>query len=513
MKTIKGSTNPKAEEKTFYELSDFIYQFENPLFGKKENEKHIWTLYKQVNNKWKQVSGKIKYGEKVPYTFGEKAVGISFKIEVHTESKNILNKIEKKLTASLVVVPRTKHEPVIGRVILLNRNNADVNKATFNESLSAEARTSNLVGKEITFYLWEEGATEEKKYQKPKTAKVDKNGIAKIKFKLSEYATPQTWMNFFSGNDNTTKKFFVSASYLSKEKTNKTPVSVTEAQQQQPPKQQAEKKEESTGFIEKATNIIAEGIGKIGDYVEEKTRTATSVGSGDVQENPIEENICKCCRIDEETFFSNYEKEFPRRDKKGNLLPMKESLKDSLKKVFTGISQYYSKEKRDCDIRKIAYMLATAKHETAHTFNPIKEYGGKSYLERMYDPILGKSEKRRSMALKNENTQQGDGVKYCGRGFVQLTWKKNYRKTGEKFGVDLISFPEKALEHNLAIKIMIYGSEDGTFTGKALGDYISLDETDYYNARRVINGIDKAATIQGYAEKIEKFLKIKKCKD
>lgn len=278
MKTIKGSTNPKAEEKTFYELSDFIYHFENPLFGKRENEKHIWTLYKQVNNNWKQVSGNIKYGEKVPYTFGEKAVGISFKIEVHTESKNILNKIEKKLTASLVVVPRTKHEPFIGRVILLNRHNADVNKATFNENLSAEARTSNLVGKEITFYLWEEGTTEEKKYQKPKTAKVDKNGIAKIQFSLSEYATPQTWMSFFSGNDRTTKKFFVTACYLSKETTNRTPVSVIESQQQQQPQQQIEKKEESAGLIEKVTDIIAEGIGKIGDYVEEKTRTATSVG-------------------------------------------------------------------------------------------------------------------------------------------------------------------------------------------------------------------------------------------
>lgn len=289
MKTIKGSTNPKAEEKTFYELSDFVYHFENPLFGKKENEKHIWTLYKQVNNKWKQVSGNIKYGEKVPYTFGEKAVGISFKIEVHTESKNILNKIEKKLTASLVVVPRTKHEPVIGRVILLNRNNADVNKATFNESLSAEARTSNLVGKEITFYLWEEGTTEDKKYQKPKIAKVDKNGIAKIKFSLSEYAAPQTWMSFFSGNNNVTKKFFVTASYQLKEVTNRTPVSVTEGQQQQKPQkqqpqQQTEKKDKSAGFIEKATNIIAEGVGKIGDYVEEKTRTATSVGGNSTKQ-------------------------------------------------------------------------------------------------------------------------------------------------------------------------------------------------------------------------------------
>ena len=224
-----------------------------------------------------------------------------------------------------------------------------------------------------------------------------------------------------------------------------------------------------------------------------------------------DEKECKCCRIDEENFFTNYHKEFPRRNKKGDLLPMKESL--SLRKVFKGIKEYYSKDEKDCDVRKIAYMLATAKHETGHTFDPIKEYGGKSYLEGMYDPILGKNEKRRSMASKNENTRQEDGVKYCGRGFVQLTWKKNYRKMGEKFIVDLVNFPERALEHDIAIKIMIYGSEEGTFTGKSLNDYINSNQTDYYNARRVINGTDKAATIQGYADKIEKCLKIKKCKD
>lgn len=293
METIKGNTNPKAEEKTFYELSDFIYNLGNPLFWKRDNVKHIWTLHKQVDNKWKQVSGNIKYGEKVPYTFGEKVAGIPFKIEVYTERQNFLNQVEKKLTASLVVVPRTKNEPVIGRVILLNRDNADVNRARFNESLSAEARTSNLVGKEITFYLWEEGATEEKIYQKPKTAKVDKNGIAKIKFSLSEYAAPQTWMSFFSGNNNVTKKFFVTASYQLKEVTNRTPVSVTEGQQQK-----TEKKDKSSVFIEKATDIIAEGVGKIGDYVDGKTRTATTVGNSDIDKSI--KSKCFCNRDFEE---------------------------------------------------------------------------------------------------------------------------------------------------------------------------------------------------------------------
>jgi predicted chitinase len=131
----------------------------------------------------------------------------------------------------------------------------------------------------------------------------------------------------------------------------------------------------------------------------------------------------------------------------------------------------------------------------------------------MYDPVLGKNEKRKKMALENENTKQGDGVKYFGRGFVQITWKKNYRRMGEKFGVDLVNSPEKALNHDIAIKIMIYGCEEGKFSGKSLGDYINSEKTDYYNARRVINGTDRADIVQEYAKKMEKCLKIKKCKD
>jgi len=284
MKIIKGSANPKAEEKNFYQLSDFIYNLENPLFGKKENEKYLWTLFKKVKNNWKQVSGNIKYGEKVPYTFGEKVVGIPFKIEVHIERKNLFNKNEKVLAATLIVTPRTKNESTIGRVILLNKEKANVNTAKFNESLTAEARTSNLVGKEITFYLWEEGATEYKKYQKPKTAQVDKYGIAKVKFILSDYATPQTWMSFFTGDDAVTKKFFVTASYQLKEVTNKTPVTVTD--QQQP-----ETKKKQSGPIEKLTEIVLIGVEKTAELFDDKTKTPTSIGKAAKQESP---SNCVC---------------------------------------------------------------------------------------------------------------------------------------------------------------------------------------------------------------------------
>jgi len=50
---------------------------------------------------------------------------------------------------------------------------------------------------------------------------------------------------------------------------------------------------------------------------------------------------------------------------------------------------------------------------------------------------------------------------------------------------------------------MIYGR----FTGKKLADYISPDRQDYEDARAIVNGTDKAATIAGYAVKFLAALK------
>ena len=156
--------------------------------------------------------------------------------------------------------------------------------------------------------------------------------------------------------------------------------------------------------------------------------------------------------------------------------------------------------------KKIAYMLATAKHETGHTFEPITERGNRSYFNK-YDPVLANTPERRKRAIDMENTQQGDGFKYRGRGYVQLTWKKNYRKSGEYLKKDLVNNPELALDQKNATKIMIYGMETRMFTTKKISSYISEDSADYLNARRVINGMDKAASIAGYASKLEECLR------
>jgi hypothetical protein len=126
------------------------------------------------------------------------------------------------------------------------------------------------------------------------------------------------------------------------------------------------------------------------------------------------------------------------------------------------------------DYRNLSYMLATTFHETGRTMWPIMEYGSQSYLQ-------GK-----------------DYYPYIGRGFVQLTWLENYEKASGIVDEDLVEFPDLALQPDIAAIIMFDGMFVGWFTGKALEDYFNETTDDPYNARRIINGTDRAEEIAGY---------------
>lgn len=147
---------------------------------------------------------------------------------------------------------------------------------------------------------------------------------------------------------------------------------------------------------------------------------------------------------------------------------------------------------------RLAYILATAYHETAGTMQPIKELGGAGYLTRMYD-IRGS---RPSLAKKMGNVFPGDGIKFAGRGFVQLTWRVNYILAGKKLYVDLVNNPDLALRLDIAAKIIVHGMLEGWFTGASLSRLPatgSANRTQFVNARPIINGTDKADKIAGYA--------------
>ena len=107
----------------------------------------------------------------------------------------------------------------------------------------------------------------------------------------------------------------------------------------------------------------------------------------------------------------------------------------------------WEKERSGEDTRWLAYVLATAYHETAHTMQPIAEYGHGS---------------GRPYGVPDEITH----LAYYGRGFCQLTWKSNYRVAGDFCGADLVAHPELALDPHIAAKIICEGMKDGWFTAR-----------------------------------------------
>ena len=158
------------------------------------------------------------------------------------------------------------------------------------------------------------------------------------------------------------------------------------------------------------------------------------------------------------------------------------------------------------DVRWAAYMLATAYHETAATMAPIDEFGSDEYFNRRYGPHT-------SVGRNLGNTEKNDGARFHGRGLVQLTGRRNHRVMSQRlfdsYGqtVDLVANPERAKDTLTAYRIMSVGMRDGAFTGRALKHYINGAKCDYRNARRIINGTDRAALIAGHADKFERILR------
>ena len=155
------------------------------------------------------------------------------------------------------------------------------------------------------------------------------------------------------------------------------------------------------------------------------------------------------------------------------------------------------------DDRWLAYALATAYHETAFTMQPVTEFGSDSYKIRMYSPHSAVP-KRAAMARANGQRSNQDALDYCGKGYVQLTWRNNYIHMGTALGTPpgnaLGTQPNLALQPDVAAKIMFYGMEHGSFTGKKFATYFTGTTQDWVNARRIINGLDCADKIAVYAK-------------
>lgn len=140
----------------------------------------------------------------------------------------------------------------------------------------------------------------------------------------------------------------------------------------------------------------------------------------------------------------------------------------------------------------VAYALATSYHETAQRMMPVRE--GLSASD----------------AWRKKNLRY---YPYYGRGDVQLTWLENYKKADEKLGLngELVKNLDLALDPDISAKIMVRGMQEGWFSGTRkvryslpvfLPDEVGTVEQ-FTQARRIINLMDKAGMIAGYAMKFQ----------
>lgn len=143
--------------------------------------------------------------------------------------------------------------------------------------------------------------------------------------------------------------------------------------------------------------------------------------------------------------------------------------------------------RRLTDLRWLAYMLATDKHETNATMQAVRE-------------AYWLSEDWRRTHLRY--------WPYYGRGLVQLTWQDNYRKMGEALhkqfpDLDLVKNPDDALRMDVSVAVMFEGmlraeTGVGDFTNRCLEEFFNETTDKPIEARSIINGTDKAQLIAGY---------------
>ena len=162
--------------------------------------------------------------------------------------------------------------------------------------------------------------------------------------------------------------------------------------------------------------------------------------------------------------------------------------------------EYWIKDKR-----QIAYILATVKREAP---NPSWSW------------FLNRREIWRWSWKAYWRVDESTWYTYYGRGFVQLTWKDNYRKMTNKIKsswksfkdndgnilrwseIDLVNNPEIILKSNeLAAFITICWMKYWIFTWKKLDDYINDKGADYIGARRIVNWKDHASKVAKNARK------------
>jgi len=185
---------------------------------------------------------------------------------------------------------------------------------------------------------------------------------------------------------------------------------------------------------------------------------------------------------------------------------------------FVSLFMSIQTDPQNWSIPQASYILATVKHETANTYRCIEEQAphpapappGSSHAEveafhqaaaeAYFNGRYGTPPLSRILG----NVGRGDGYRFRGRGFRQITGRANYRRFAAVLHLGLVSNPGLANNPEISFQILSVGLARGLFTGKRLSEYINDEMRDFVNARRVLNGLDCARGIAADAAEFQR---------
>lgn len=134
--------------------------------------------------------------------------------------------------------------------------------------------------------------------------------------------------------------------------------------------------------------------------------------------------------------------------------------------------------------------IATVGVETGR-FSPIRERGGPTYFSKLYEGRVDLG-----------NTEVGDGARFYGRGYIQITGRANYRNYGRAIGIDLVATPDLALEPTAGAEILAIYFRDHKIAALAqAGNWEAV-------RRRVNGGLNGWDRFSAYVAELSKILPI-----
>lgn len=223
---ITGNQNPVAGKDEFYTFTDYTQMFETP------DIQYNWAIWKKKTGKWVNITERPpKPGKSVSFNFGQGAIGEEFRLEVYKAKKKLLSdEWEAKKMGEIFVVPTNSKTPKISKVVLFNRGARDPNKASYQDTLIAQAHCVAMFNQEVEFNLWEDDAeggghnaeiNKNNKAPKIYKARVNEKGIAEAKISLLSDANvlkqiANRYMMRGDPNEGANHEFYVTASYSGK---------------------------------------------------------------------------------------------------------------------------------------------------------------------------------------------------------------------------------------------------------------------------------------------------------